>query len=136
MASCYMTTGPTSEFVSRHLELSREFLDDSETLLEDRRFRSAVDRAYYAIHYSAVALLCHSGVRPPRTHSGLVNVFGQEVVGRGAIEGEFGRIVNVAMQRRTLSTYSADSEITFDDAQAAVADAARFLAEVSSIIEL
>ncbi len=130
-----MTTGPTSEFVGRHLQLSREFLDDSKAFLEQRRFRSAVDRAYYAIHYSAVALLCHSGVRPPRTHSGLVNVFGQAVVGRGTIKGEFGRILNVAMQRRTVSTYSADSEITFDDAQAAVADAARFLAEVSSIIE-
>ena len=131
-----MTTGPTSEFVSRHLQLSREFLDDSEALLQERRFRSAVDRAYYAIHYSAVALLCHSGVRPPRSHSGLVSVFGQEVVGRGTIEREFGRILNVAMQRRTASTYSADSVITFDDAQEAVADAARFLAEVSSIIEL
>lgn len=65
-----------------------------------------------------------------------MNVFGQAVVGRGTIKGEFGRILNVAMQRRTVSTYSADSEITFDDAQAAVADAARFLAEVSSIIEL
>ena len=131
-----MTTGPTSEFVSRHLQLSREFLDDGETLLEDQRFRSAVDRAYYAIHYSAVALLCHSGVRPPRTHSGLVNVFGLELVSRGTIAPEFGRILGVALRRRAQSTYTADAFITLEDAQLAVSAAGRFLTEVDSIIEI
>ena len=131
-----MTTGPTGEFVSRHLELSREFLDDSKALLEERRFRSAVDRAYYAIHYSAVALLCHSGVRPPRTHSGLVNVFGAELVNRGTIAPEFGRILGVVLRSRVQSTYTADAIITLEDAQVAVSAAARFLTEVDSIIEI
>ena len=105
-----MTTGPTEEFVKRHLQLSLEFLEDSMALLEQRRLRSAVDRAYYAIHYSAVALLCHMGIRPPHTHSGLLNVFGREAVGRGVIEGEFGRMLNVAFPERSVSTYSADAE--------------------------
>lgn len=131
-----MTTGPTSEFVSRHLQLSREVLDDSKALLEERRFRSAVDRAYYAIHYSAVALLCHSGVRPPRTHSGLVNVFGLELVNRGTIAPEFGRILSVALRSRVQSTYAADAIITLEDAQLAVSAAGRFLPEIDAIIEI
>ena len=131
-----MTTGPTREFVSRHLQLSREFLDDSKALLQERRFRSAVDRAYYAIHYSAVALLCHSGVRPPRTHSGLVNIFGLELVNRGTVGPEFGRILGVALRSRVQSTYAADAIITLEDAQLAVSAAGRFLPEVDSIIEI
>ncbi len=131
-----MTTGPTSEFVSRHLQLSREVLDDGEAFLDQRRFRSAVDRAYYAIHYSAVALLCHSGVRPPRTHSGLVNVFGLELVNRGTIAPEFGRILGAALRSRVQSTYTADAIITLEDAQLAVSAAGRFLTEVDSIIEI
>ena len=130
-----MTTGPTGEFVTRQLQLSREFLDDSEAFLEQRRLRSAVDRAYYAIHYGAVALLCHSGVRPPRTHSGLVNVFGLELVNRGTIAPEFGRILGRAIRSRARSTYTADAVISLEDAQSAVSAAGRFLAEVDSIIE-
>ena len=129
-----MTMGPTSEFVSRHLQLSREFLDDSEAFLEQRRFRSSVDRAYYAIHYSAVALLCHCGVRPPRTHSGLVNVFGLELLNRGTIAPEFGRMLRRALRSRAQSTYAADAIIPLEDVESAVSDAGQFLAEVDSII--
>lgn len=131
-----MTTGPTDEFVSRQLQLAREFFDDSEAFLEQRRFRSAVDRAYYAIHYSAAAILCHSGVRPPRTHSGLVNVFGRELVNRGMIAPEFGRILGRALRSRSQSTYDADAIITVDDARSTVSAAGRFLDEVDSIIEI
>ena len=52
-----MTTGPSEEFVKRQLQLSQEFLEDSKAFLEQGRFRSSVDRAYYAVHYSAIALL-------------------------------------------------------------------------------
>ena len=129
-----MTTGPSEEFVETQLRLSQEFLDDSTALLQQRRFRSSVDRAYYAIHYSAIALLCHYGVRPPRSHSGLVNVFGLEIVKAGVIEAEFGRMLNDALHGRSQSTYSADATITLDDAQSAVADAERFVSKIRTIL--
>ena len=103
-------------------------------MLQQQRFRSSVDRAYYAIHYSAVALLCRHGVRPPRSHSGLVNVFGLEIVKAGVMEGEFGRMLNEALHSRSQSTYSADATITIDDARSAVADAERFVSKARSLL--
>ena len=120
--------------MKRHLQLSQEFLDDSIALLDQGRLRSAVDRAYYAIHYSAVALLCHVGVRPPRSHSGLVNVFGREVVTPGTVDREYGRMLSSALRSRTRSTYSADADIATEDAQLGVANARRFLSEARTMV--
>ena len=122
--------------MKRHLQLSEEFLDDSRAFLEQRRLRSALDRAYYAIHYSAVAMLCSLGIRPPRSHSGLIGVFGREAVGRGVIRREFGRMLNLAFQKRSASTYSADGDIMLKDAQEVVADAEQFVSEARSILNL
>ena len=102
-------------------------------LLEQGRLRSAMDRAYYAIHYSAIALLCRLGVRPPRSHSGLLNVFGREAVGRGVMKREFGRMLNVAFRMRSASTYTA-ADVILRDAQNVVANAERFVAETRSIL--
>ena len=96
--------------------------------------RTSVDRAYYSIYYAAQALLVSRGIRAPRTHRGLVNVFGREVVNRGVLGKEFSTMLSRSLRGRTDSTYSPDAEITRERAQAAVEDARRFVAEVRSIL--
>ena len=44
---------PTKEYAKRCLELAQEYLEDSKKLLELKRFRSAIDRAYYAMFHDA-----------------------------------------------------------------------------------
>lgn len=129
-----MTTGPTEEFVRRTLDLSQEYLDDSIALLEQNRLRSAVDRAYYAIHYSAVALLSSQGIRPPRSHRGLVNVFGSEIVNRGILGDEFADMLSQGLRSRMMSTYSPGATITPDRAQETVRNAEQFVARSRSIL--
>ncbi|MDA1347441.1 MAG: HEPN domain-containing protein [Chloroflexi bacterium] len=126
--------GPSRRFIEKQLQLSLEYLDDSQALLEQQRLRSSIDRAYYAMHYSAVALPCHQAVRPPKSHSGPANLFGREVVNKGLMAGEFGRMLTNAMHSRSISTYSTDTEVTLVDAQTVFADAERFVAEARSIL--
>ena len=118
----------------RQLQLSSEFLDDSMAFLEQGRLRSAIDRAYYAIHYSVVALLCHLGVRPPRPHRGLVNLFGREIVKKGVMDREFSEMLSTTLGNRMDSTYSAEADINLEDAELSVTNAQRFLTEVRSIL--
>ena len=129
-----MTTGPTEEFVESTLSLSREFLDDSVANLEQGRLRTSAGRAYYSIHYGAIALLARRGIRPPRSHRGLVNVFGSEIVNQGAMGPEFSTMLSNALHSRAISTYAPDASIAETDAQATVDDARRFLAAVQSIL--
>ena len=130
-----MTTGPTEESVKSTLNLSEEFLDDSRANLEQDRFRTSVDRAYYSIHYVAQALLVSRGIKAPRTHRGLVNVFGREVVNRGVLGEEFSSMLSQSLRDRMDSTYSPEAEIMRADAEGVLEDARRFVAEVRSILQ-
>lgn len=118
----------------RAIDVSQEFLDDSKILLDQERLRSAIDRAYYSIHFSAVALLAARNIRPPTSHSGLVTLFGREIVLTGIMEREYGRMLSIALRDRSSSTYGTVSEVTFQDAELNVANAERFLFRTRSII--
>ena len=95
-----MTMGPTREFVEECVKLSRDCLDDSVALFKQERARSSIDRAYYAMHWGAVALPSDRGIEPPKSHSGLVSVFGLEMVTRGTVPKEFGRMLSTANKQR------------------------------------
>ena len=125
---------PTKEFVTRQMELAREYLNDSANNFEMGSLRTAVDRAYYAIHHSAVALLCHLGVRPPRSHAGLISVFGQEVVNKGVMPPEFGRMIRLANRNRMAGTYSPYANITESLAQEDVNNARLFVDRVADAL--
>ena len=121
---------PTKAFVTRQMELAQEYLADCVANLEQGRLRSAVDRAYYAMHHSAVALLCHMEVRPPRSHSGLLTLFGLEVVNKGVMEVRFAQMLRRASRNRMAATYSGDADITEDMARANVENARSFVDKV------
>lgn len=125
---------PTKEFVTRQMELAREYLNDSANNLEMGSLRTAIDRAYYAMHHSAVALLCHLGIRPPRSHAGLINVFGQEVANKGVMPREFGRMLNLASIDRMAGTYSPYANITESLAQKNVDNARLFVDRVADAL--
>ena len=125
---------PTKEFVTRQMELAREYLSDSAQSLEMGGFRTAIDRAYYAMRQAAVALLCHLGVRPPRSHAGLINVFGQQVVNKGVMPPEFGHMLNLARGDRMEGTYSPYADITESLAQENVNNARLFVDRVADAL--
>lgn len=127
---CFTTMAPTKAFVTRQMELAQEHLDDCIDDLEQERLRSAVDRAYHAIRQSAVVLLCHLEVKPPRSHAGLLTLFGREVVNKGVMEARFRQMLIVAKEDRMAATYSGDADITEDMARANVENARRFVSKV------
>ena len=131
-----MTMGPTKEFVAKTLRLPQEFLDDCALFLDEGRFRSSVDRAYYSIHFGAVALLVSLGVEAPRSHRGLVNLFGREIVKTGVLGEEYGDIVSYALRERTISTYDAVAEISEAETEEVVNKARRFHAAIRSLLDM
>lgn len=121
---------PTKAFVTSQIELAQEHLDDCVASLEQERLRTAVDRAYHAIRQSAIALLCHLEVKPPRSHSGLLILFGREVVDKGVIEARFRQMLIAAKDDRMAATYSGEADITEDMARANVENARSFVDKV------
>ena len=130
----------TANRLEKHLRMgswfSRNLFREGIVLYDDGTYRrlsnegaapGAVDRAYYSIHFSAVAVLSSRGVEPPKSHHGLINLFNTEIVRRGVMAREFGRILTNANDRRMTSTWDLDAEVPEDVARSAVNNAESFL---------
>ena len=90
-----------SKSLSLHrLEQAREDLEAAKLLYKKEYYKSANNRAYYAIFHAMNALfaLAEKGYKK---HSGVITNFGLDYIQTGKIESEFGRIANYAFRIRT-----------------------------------
>lgn len=110
----------------RDLALARETLGAAEYLVAGGYYNDAVNRAYYAMFYSARALLARRNIHP-RGHKGLILQFGLEFVKTGYIEDIYGRMLSHAKERRETADYNIESKITAGEAESIVDDARNFI---------
>lgn len=85
-----MTTAASREFVVKSLQLAEEFLKDAELSFSRDRFRAAINNAYYVFYHSASACLAYLGFEPPKTRSGLIQLFGREVANKNLVDKSLG----------------------------------------------
>lgn len=65
--------------ISQELELAEKLLDDAKFLLERDSLRSSINRAYYAAYHAVRALLASEGANP-KTHKGVLTLFGEKFI--------------------------------------------------------
>ncbi len=130
-----MNGAPTQEFVRLQLDMADEALEASAVTRGQGLLRSTVDRAYYAAHHAAIAIISHHGVRPPKSHRGLVNVFGSEIVNRGIVPSELGGTLAMLHSDRMHGNYEARALVTEEMADRAVTGARRFVDAVRAAID-
>lgn len=100
----------SKELLLKQLKLSEEFLSDAQELMLTGRLRSAIDRAYYAMFHAAQAVLFMKG-RKPKTHVGVIRMFGKEIIEGGVLDRKYGRFLNEAYDARHRSTYEITAEL-------------------------
>jgi uncharacterized protein (UPF0332 family) len=97
----------------------------------------ATNRAYYAMFDAAIATLIWTGAdagqSPPKTHSGLIASFGQNLVKAGKLPAEFGRALNRVQELRLTPDYLAEP-VSSDKAQWAIQEADHFVAAVAALL--
>jgi uncharacterized protein (UPF0332 family) len=130
-----MTTGPMKDSIESLLALSRQFLDDSVANFDEGRLRTAADRVYYTIHHAAVALLIDRGIKPPKSHRGLIVLFGREIVLPGIMDSSFGEMLTKTLDLRGRSTYAPGPEPTIEEVSVLLADAEEFLKNTRTVLK-
>jgi len=97
----------------------------------------ATNRAYYAMFDAAIAALswasADTGQSAPKTHSGLIASFGQNLVKTGRVPAEFGRALNRVQELRLAADYVAEP-VTVDKAQWAIREAEGFVAAIAALL--
>jgi uncharacterized protein (UPF0332 family) len=99
------------ELIKYRLEQANETIEDVRILIENNRFRAAVNRIYYGMFYSLLALGIKYNFETSK-HAQLIGWFNKNFINEGLIDPKYGKIINKAFNRRTKGDY--DIYIDFD----------------------
>jgi uncharacterized protein (UPF0332 family) len=97
--------------IKYRIEQSEEAVLDVQLLIENNRLRSAVNRIYYGLFYSLLALGLAYQYETSK-HAQLIGWFNKTFIHGGLIDTKYGRIINKALNKRNKGDY--DTYVEFD----------------------
>lgn len=110
-------------------ERAKECLKDAKFLLENESFRSAANRAYYAVFHAARAVMALDG-EDRKKHSGIISYFQEHYVKTGIFENIYSNILQNAFIVRQESDYNDFYVISKEESEQQVKNAQKFLEAV------
>ncbi len=93
-----------------HLQNAEEALREAQVLFNNRLYRGALTRSYYAMFHAATAALLARGIQR-RSHHALLAAFGQTFIKSGALDERLYRHLREAFERRQQTDYEAIVEV-------------------------
>jgi uncharacterized protein (UPF0332 family) len=99
------------DLIKYRLTEAKDTQADVELLISHKRLRAAINRIYYSMFYSLLALGSKYDIESSK-HAQLIGWFNKNFVNEGLIDSKYGKIINKAFNRRTKGDY--DLYIDFD----------------------
>ena len=106
----------SNEDIKSFVGKARKFLESSKVLLEINDYDSVVSRTYYAMFLITEALLLTKNLAP-KSHSGLISLFGEHFVKTDIFSKEMGKHLNRAHDKRLIGDYGTSIIIKKNEAQ-------------------
>jgi uncharacterized protein (UPF0332 family) len=97
--------------IRHRIQEAEETIEDVKLLIENDRLRAAINRIYYGMFYSLLALGLAYGFETSK-HPQLIGWFNKNFIHEKEIEPEYGKMINKAYNRRTKGDY--DVYVDFD----------------------
>jgi uncharacterized protein (UPF0332 family) len=126
-----MMTDNIRALVSYRLEQAGESLAAGKLLLEQGLFRPSINRSYYAMFYSVLALLTTRREETSK-HARAIALFDKEFVKAGLFSKQFSRWLHEAFDLRQRSDYSPQFLPTEEDARGVLDQATSFVIEIKA----
>ena len=101
-------------------------LKDARILANAGQYKGAISRAFFAMEQAARAALATKG-HEPRTHSGLVQAFNNQLVRSGEMDPKWGESLGDGSEARNTADYAAFYRASAEEAHEQCAEAAEFL---------
>ena len=124
-----------AELIQFRLIEARETIEDVLLLINNDRHRAAVNRIYYGMFYSLLALGLAYEFETSK-HQQLLGWFNKNFINNGLIDIRFGKIIHKASNRRTKSDYESFVEFDnkdilemFDEMKAFIIEIEKFLSQ-------
>ena len=114
------------------LQQAEESLDEAKYLFDGRKSpRAIINRAYYAMFYSILALLIFEKYASSK-HSGILAYFNSQFVKTGLIEKDLGRAVNKAFDLRQRGDYREEVDLKREIVEPYLDQARKFIDAVKN----
>lgn len=120
--------------VRYRLEQSKESLGDANSLFSLGSFCGAVNRAYYAMFYSVLAILVIDD-KGTSKHSGAISLFDINYIKKGIFPKKMSEILHRVFDLRQFSDYREFAKVTKKQAEEVVKDAEQFINKVEDYIK-
>lgn len=93
-----------NNLIRYRLDEAFESIEDVKLLIKHDRLRSAINRIYYGMFYSLLALGLANNFETSK-HTQLIGWFNRNFIHPGLIEPKYGKIINKAYNKRTKGDY-------------------------------
>ena len=123
-----------NEQVSSILDKARESLEAARLLAEQSYFDFAASRAYYAMFYTAEALLLLKGLSYS-SHAAVIANFGKEFSKTRELDPKFHKYLIAVQDLRSQGDYSYGPGVSRNDLQNALVWASEFIEAASAYLE-
>lgn len=121
------------EIIKYWIEKADDAIASAKSEMAAKRFTFAMNRAYYACFYSASAALMGRGFKFTK-HSGVRSAVHQQLVKKGLISDEYGKIYDRMFENRQEGDYLELVEFEQGQLEQSIDEAARFVEKMKSII--
>lgn len=128
-------TGTLRDLCGYRLSQARDTLREADVLLrEGMSLRSVMNRLYYAMFYTVLALLQTRQLGTSK-HSGAIALFDREFVKPGVIPKELSKALHRAFELRQKGDYMEEAEISLSDIEEIRPLAEEFVRQATTVIE-
>ena len=118
------------DLIQYRLDLAQDMLRDARLLRENGGSPvSIVNRAYYSVFYTALALLVTADVEPTK-HAGVLAKFDELFIRQGIFPKEMSRILHHAFDMRQAGDYQKSKVITEEQATEVLRSAEKFVQSI------
>lgn len=119
--------------VRYRIEQAEDTILDVQLLIENNRVRAAINRIYYGMFYSLLALGLANKFETSK-HSQLIGWFNKNFIAEGIMDSKYGKIINKAFNRRAKSDYDSYVEFEKDIVQEMFDEMKEFIAEIKRFL--
>ena len=121
------------ELIKYRMQQAFECVDEVDFLIENSKFKIAVNRIYYGMFYSLLALGLKDEYESSK-HSQLIGWFNKLYIHQGLIEVKYGKMIYKAFTLRNESDYEPFIEYEQEEVKELYLKMKEFIAKVDDII--
>jgi len=129
-----LTEDERKSLVLLRLNNARQTLEDARIIADNKLWKAAANRLYYACHYAANALMVKFGLEA-KTHSGIIRLLGLHFISNQLISNELGDVYYKLHTLRQKGDYDDWIVVKESDIIPLLEPAAKFIETIENLID-